>query len=182
MTYLGATYYVGWLAAAALYGAAHHAPQVTHIATSKMIRERQVGRTRLVFHERSRISELPTVSRMARAGAYRISSPEVTAFDVASDLAISGGLDNVVTVLVDLADETGLDDQTLAKLAARYPDAAVRRIGWIVEEFTVHRLDALAAYVSGLSPTSSRLHPSLAFNGDLDARWNIRLNTTVAVE
>jgi len=182
MAHLGVTYYVGWLAAAAMHGAAHQAPQVTHVATSGMVRPRQVGRARLVFHERARIAELPKVERIARSGAYRVSSPEVTALDVASDIGISGGLDNAATVITDLASETGLDDQALAGLAPLYPAAAARRVGWIVEQFTDHHLDALATHAAGLRSAPSRLHPSRPLTGGVDARWRLRLNATVDVE
>ena len=92
-------------------------PQVTHVATSKLVRERQIGRARLVFHERATIGELPVTERMARSGPYRVSTPEVTALDIAAGISLAGGLGNAATVIVDLADEAGLDDQALAGLA-----------------------------------------------------------------
>jgi len=182
MTHLDARYYVGWLAAASIYGATHHAPQVTHVATSKLVRGRTLGRARLVFHERSAITDLPTVTRTARSGTFTISSPEVTALDSAADLAISGGLDNAATVITDLADDTELDDTVLASLAGCFPDAAARRVGWIVEQFTEHRLDTLADHVARTSETPSRLHPAQPLTGPVDQRWRLRLNTTVDVE
>jgi len=174
-------YYVGWLSAAALFGATHHAPQVTHVATSSLVRERTVGRARLVFHRRERLPELPTVVRMARSGPYRVSTPEVTALDLASNITISGGLDNAATVITDLAEEAGLDEKVVAGLAEFYPDAAARRLGWIVERFTTHRLGVLAERV-GRASAPSRLHPSRPLAGALDQRWGLRLNTTVEVE
>jgi predicted transcriptional regulator of viral defense system len=183
MAHLGVEdYYIGWLTAAAVFGAAHQAPQVTHVATSRLVRPRQVGRVQLVFHERSRIGALPTVERTGRSGRYRVSSPEVTAFDVASDITVAGGLDNVATVVVDLTEETGLDDQTLTRLAPLFPAAAVRRVGWIIESHTSQRLDVLAAQVAASSTAPARLHPAHPMTGSLDARWRLRLNTTVNVE
>jgi len=182
MKHLDADYYVGWLAAAALHGAAHHAPQVTHVATSKLVRERQVGRVRLVFHQRSRIEGLATVERMARSGPFLVSTPEVTALDVASAIGIAGGLDNAATVIADLANEATLDDHKLADLADWYDDAATRRVGWIVEQFTDHRLDALAARVGSMASAPSRLHPGLPLTGLADARWRLRLNINVEPE
>jgi predicted transcriptional regulator of viral defense system len=182
MKHLSVDYYVGWLAAAALHGAAHHAPQITHIATTKLVRERQIGRAQLVFHERSQVGKLPAAERMARSGPYLVSTPEVTALDIASDITLASGLDNAATVITHLADETGLDDHTLQSLAPMFSDAATRRIGWIVENFTGHRLDALAEHVAQSSPAPSRLHPSLPLTGSMDERWRLRLNTTVEVE
>ena len=182
MQHLGVQYYIGWLAAAAVYGAAHHAPQVTHVATSKLVRDRLVGRADLRFHTRELINVMPTVQRTARSGIYLVSSPEVTALDIASDITVSGGLDNTATVITDLADETSLDDATLARLAVLYPAAAARRVGWIIETHTGQRLDHLAGQVEHSSPNPARLHPARPLTGALDERWRLRLNTQVEVE
>jgi predicted transcriptional regulator of viral defense system len=180
--HVGVTYYIGWLAAAAVHGAAHHAPQVTHVAVSRLVRDRRVGRADLRFHTRSQIDSLPTVSRMARSGAYLVSSPEVTALDVASDIGVAGGLDNAATVIAELADEPGLDATLLAGLARLFPDAAGRRVGWMVETFAGRQFDELAATVARGSASPARLHPSRPWTGDLDGRWRLRLNATVEVE
>jgi len=182
MAHLGVGYYIGWLAAAAVHGAAHQAPQVTHIATSRLVRDRRIGRADLRFHVREHIGVLPTVERVARSGTYLVSSPEATALDIATDIGLAGGLDNAATVVTDLDDETGLDDATLALLAPLYPQATARRVGWILETNTEHRLDLLAAHVAAGSSTPARLHPALPLTGALDPRWRLRLNTTVEVE
>ena len=182
MRHLGMQYYIGWLAAAAAYGAAHHAPQVTHVATSGLVRDRLVGRADLRFHAREHIDVLPVVQRDARSGVYLVSTPEVTALDVASDIALSGGLDNAATVITELADEPGLDDTVLAQLAQLYPDAAARRIGWIIETHTGQRLEHLATLVEHSSTNPARLHPARSLTGVLDERWRLRINTHVEVE
>ncbi|MDR3361048.1 MAG: type IV toxin-antitoxin system AbiEi family antitoxin [Bifidobacteriaceae bacterium] len=182
MAHLASQYYIGWLVAAATHGAAHHAPQVTHVATSKLVRGRRIGRADLRFHTREHIDVLPTVQRTSHSGTYSVSSPEVTALDVANDIAIAGGLDNAATVITELADETGLDDTTLAHLAAFYPDAAARRTGWIIETHTGQRLDQLAAQVERGSANPARLHPARPLTGELNQRWRVRLNANVEVE
>jgi predicted transcriptional regulator of viral defense system len=181
--HLGVDYYVGWLAAAESHGAAHHAPQVTQVAVSRLVRDRQVGRVRLAFHVRSDLGRLPLVERMARSGRYNVSSPEVTALDIATDIQLSGGLDNAATVIADLANETGLDDAKLAELARLYPAAASKRIGWIVENYSESGpMDTLAVAARKLSVAPARLHPSLGFTGPLDQRWGLRINKNVEVE
>jgi predicted transcriptional regulator of viral defense system len=143
---------------------------------------RTIGRARLVFHERSAIAGLPTAARTARSGQFTVASPEVTALDVAADLAVSGGLDNAATVIADLDGEISLDDDALASLAHMFPDAPARRVGWIVERFTGRRLDALADHVARTSATPSRLHPAQPLAGPIDQRWRLRLNVTVEPE
>ena len=182
MDYLKAPYYVGWLAAAATYGATHHAPQVTDVATTKQVRNRTIGRVRLEFHCRSQADRLPVVERMAAPGPYRVSTPEVTALDLVSGLNIGGRLGNVATVVADLATETGLDDDELVAVAPSFGHAAVRRVGWLVERLTEHRLDGLHAYATTLPPQPSFLKPTAERVGSIDTRWNLCLNSPVEVE
>lgn len=82
----------------------------------------------------------------------------------------------------ELADEVGLDDTTLSRVAELYPDTAARRVGWIVETHTEQRLDQLAAQVGRGSSNPARLHPAQPLTGALDDRWRLRINTTVEVE
>ena len=59
MRHLERPYYVGLLSAAALYGAAHHAPQVFQVVTDVPIRPLTVGRVRVVFVQ-GRAAHSPT--------------------------------------------------------------------------------------------------------------------------
>ncbi len=183
MRYFEADYYLGWLSAAALFGAAHHAPQVTQVATSRLVRDRQVGRVRLQFHTRSNLHLLPTTAHLARSGPVRVSIPEVTALDLAADLSVSGGLDNVATVIVDLADQAGLEVPQMTELAQHYSPAVGRRLGWILDEFTeVEGLDMLQKVVAAVAPTPSLLDSLSPSRGAVSHRWNVRINTEVEVD
>lgn len=183
MTHLNVEYYLGWLSAAALFGATHHAPQVTQVATSGLVRDRRVGQVRLEFHTRTLVGAVPTTSHMARSGEVSVSVPEVTALDLAADLAVGGGLDNVATVVVELAEQDRLRVQELASLALRYPPAVGRRLGWILEEFTeIGGLEELRQAVRRVVPTPSLLDSLSTARGLVDKRWNVRINAGVEVE
>ncbi|MDR1266673.1 MAG: type IV toxin-antitoxin system AbiEi family antitoxin [Propionibacteriaceae bacterium] len=178
MRHLDAGYYVGWLSAAGLWGASHQAAMATQVAVSRRIRARTVGGSRLVFRERSRLADIPVVRREGRWAGFWVSTSEATALDVADDMAFSGGLDNAVTVIAELAEEANLDMARVAALAALFPAAAARRVGWVVETFTdgARGLDELAAVAAGASASPSRLSPYHADSGPLDQRWMLRLN------
>jgi predicted transcriptional regulator of viral defense system len=62
---------------------------------------------------------------------------------------------------------------------ARFPVAAGRRVGWIVERFTDMRLDALAQAVSVATSEPSNLDPHGGRRGGVDARWGVRVNAVV---
>ena len=180
MDHLHTDYYVGWLSAAELHGAAHQAPQVFQVATSRHIRARQVGRTRFEFQIRSGLSESPTVTFPTRSGTARVSTPEQTMFDVASDVALSGGMDNVATVVIELAEHDDFDVARLVELAPHFPAASARRIGWILGSLAeVDRLDVLREAIATRAVTASILDPFSPDEGPLDQTWQLRINRDV---
>lgn len=181
MRHVAVDYYVGWLSAAALHGAAHHAPQTFQVATGRRVPDRKVGRTDFRFITRSAVTTLPTVDHRTRSGSAVVSSPELTALDVATDVGLAAGIDNVATVIVGLADE-GLDLQALAELAPRFPAAAVRRIGWILDNFDERDASPLLERIHRETATPSALDPSRPRRGPTDQRWLIRVNADVDAE
>lgn len=175
--HLGVDYYVGWLAAAALHGAAHMAPQVMDVAVSRQVRGRDVGRTRFQFHRRSGLGALPVVSHPTRSGTARVSSLSLTALDLAADPDTGGGLDNTATVLLDLAEQPTFDPVDLAGVAAHFPTAAARRLGWILDRHAAEvDLEPLLRQAIAGTGHPSRLDPSRNLSGPLDERWNVRVN------
>ncbi|MDR1184184.1 MAG: type IV toxin-antitoxin system AbiEi family antitoxin [Coriobacteriales bacterium] len=183
MRYKGVEYYLGWLSAAAIHGSAHHAPQVTQIATPQSIRNRKIGRVRLRFYARSNMGKLPTVSRTVRYNTIRVSTPEVTALDLCSDIELAGGISNLATVIAGLAEESSSSIDRIASLSGYYSPAATRRLGWLLEHYTdVGKLDDLAAAASRSAPTPSLLDSLSPMRGSLDKRWMIRINTEVEIE
>ncbi|ANS80269.1 hypothetical protein SGUI_2873 [Serinicoccus hydrothermalis] len=182
-THLSLDYYVGWLSAAQLHGAAHQAPQTFQVAVSRQLRDRGIGRTAFQFRLRSDIPKVPVVHHPTRAGQARVSTPESTAVDIATDVTLSGGIDNAATVILELDEVCDLDRFELVRLAATVPAAAVRRMG-----FTLDRLggrggmDDLRALALAGPPTPARLDPSAAATGPVDPRWMVRLNREVEVD
>ncbi|MDR2108261.1 MAG: type IV toxin-antitoxin system AbiEi family antitoxin [Coriobacteriales bacterium] len=183
MRFIGADYYIGWLSAAALHGSAHHAPQITQIATSRPVRDRVVGRNRLNFNTRSNIINLPTCEKTVRSGAVRISTPEVTAMDLCSDLVLGAGIDNVATVIEGLAAEGVLSVKNILSIAQFYSPAVLRRLGWILENFTnIPDIDLLAKAAASLSASPSVLDYLRKREGTIDSRWSLLVNAGVESE
>lgn len=181
MRHLGVEYYVGWLTAAAIHGAAHHAPQTFQVATSRRVADRVVGRTDFRFQVRRDVGELPTIAHPTRSGSARVSSREVTALDLASDIVLASGIDNAATVILSLADE-GLDLPAMADVSARLPAAAVRRVGWIIENLGGLDGAALRPAAVGRGTTPSLLHPRGPRRGPTDRRWLIQVNTEIEAD
>ena len=176
MRHLKTDYYVGWLTAAGLHGAAHQAPQVFQVAVTRQVRNRVVGRTRFTFAQRN-VDGIPTVAHPTRSGTAQVSSVAATALDVAADVARAGGLDNAATVILELAELDAFDVTDVTELASRFSAAAGRRIGWFLERFAERDdLETLRVVTREAAASPSRLDPTGTASGDVDLRWMLYLN------
>ncbi|SEF15568.1 Transcriptional regulator, predicted component of viral defense system [Jiangella alba] len=183
MRHLHTDYYVGWLSAAEIHGAAHQAPQVFQVATSRHIRAKQVGRTRFTFMTRESVGAVPVIERPTRSGHARVSTREATILDVAADIDIAGGVTNAATVIAELADDDGIDVGTLADLAHNYPAAAGRRAGWVLDRFGPElELEPLRDVVQSKATAPSLLDAAGPTTSELDRDWRLRVNRDVEVD
>ena len=175
MEHLGHPYYIGFLSAAAMYGASHQAPMVLQVATPAKLRERRVGRGRIRFIERSTAADRPRRQHNVPTGRIWVSTPEVTVLDLVEAPQQGAGLSNVATVIGGLLTETQLDPQALASVGALYPTAVVQRAGHLIDFMaretdtgfdtgSLHQLVDGARYRT-LSPGSSP--------GRQDPRWRV---------
>jgi predicted transcriptional regulator of viral defense system len=180
MGHLNIPYYIGWLSSAALLGASHHAPQVFQVATSRHVRERTVGRSKMQFIIREHVSDLPVTLRQTRSGTARVASRATTLLDVVSNPLICGGLDNATTIIIELCETDEAFIPELLTAAKFYPSATIKRLGWIMEGFaSVEGVEALQelAWAGAISP--SKLDPTGSFSGNLDKRWNLYINRRI---
>lgn len=180
MSHLDRQYYVGWLSAAEVHGAAHQRPQVLQVAVDSHVADRGFGRVRLSFAQRRRVSELPRVRRNVPTGQVWVASPELTALDLADDPLLGAGLSNVATVLIELVKDDLLKPEALASTAEHFPLATVRRLGYLLD-FLEH--SQLAAALHSLAEQRRRF-PADALspgggNGPVDPRWRLALNADV---
>jgi predicted transcriptional regulator of viral defense system len=181
MRHLDRAYYVGWLSAAELHGAAHQRPQVLQVAVDKHLADRDFGRVRLRFVERKHAAEIPKVQRTVPTGQVWVATAEATALDLAAVPILGAGVSNVATVLAELGEDGALVSEKLAAAAPLYPLAAVRRLGFLLE--TVDQ-QGLAAPLFEISERRRRwrpdlLEPSGPDTGPVDPRWRLVLNTVV---
>lgn len=182
MRHRGIGYYVGWLSAAATYGASHQAPQVFQVAVDRQIRDRVVGRTRFAFAQRD-VLRIPTIDYPTRDGSARVSTVAATMLDVANDLLSAAGTDNAATVILELSEHKSLEIDDLARLAASFPAAAGRRVGWILSRFTDRGdLEPFRLAVRHAVPSVSRLDPYTTEGGSVDEDWMLSINREVEPE
>jgi predicted transcriptional regulator of viral defense system len=175
-------YYVGLLSAAAAHGASHQAVMEFQIVTNKLLPDIEAGRTRIAFSYRK---DMATVSagiedRKTPSGYMKLSSPELTALDLVRYPQSGAGLDNIATVLSELAER--LQPKKLASLSGAFEKAIVQRLGHLVGRLG-HPQIAETMFVA-LSARGSlpwvELDPKQAGDPDLspprserDARWRV---------
>lgn len=180
-------YYVGLLSAAELHGAAHQRPQVFQVMVDRPLANRDFGRVRIRFYTRQGIERYPTVLRNSATGQVRVSTPEVTALDIAARPNDAGGLSNVATVLGELAADGRLSSEGLADAAQLYPQTVTRRLGWLLdlvaeEAGTAELTAALERFLAQGKPRSRALDlldPAGPRRGTAVNRWQVVENTEV---
>lgn len=182
MDLLGEPYYAGLLSAAVYHGAAHHQPQVFQVIVAKNRPSIECGKVRVDFIARRNVADIPTTLFKTPRGLLNLSSPEATAFDLVgySDRAV--GLDNVATILGELAEK--LDGKKLVKLADFSPLAWAQRLGYLLDRVGENDKAAeLERYLALRKPVSTPLDRSKPFKGaPRDSRWSVLVNTEIEAE
>lgn len=177
MTYLNRPYYVGLLSAAALHGAAHQAPHELQVVTDRPLRLIEIGKVRIRFVKKARVSKTPTVGIKTATGDIRVSSPEATALDLVRYAEHAGFLSNVATVLNELAER--LDPAALARTAeADGEPVYAQRLGYLLEHIGHAELTApLHGWIDAEAPRVTPLRPDLPTAGaPRDRRWRVAVN------
>ena len=124
-------YYAGLLTAAQYHGAAHHRPQVFQAMVEKNERPIDVGSVRVRFIARKGLRKVPVQSFNTPRGTVQVSTAEATALDLAGYPQHVGGLDQVATVLSELAEK--IDAKQLALVAKTAPLPWAQRLGYLLE-------------------------------------------------
>jgi predicted transcriptional regulator of viral defense system len=182
MRHEGHPYYVGLLKAAELHGATHQAVMEFQVVTDKRLREIRAGRSAITFHYRKDMASISEgiEDRKTDTGRMKISSVELTLLDLVRYPHAAGGLDNVATIIADLADST--DSEKLAKLSGKFERAVLQRVGYLLDHFGhPERAEALhAALPQGLALPWIELERSQAVDPDLspdpkerNERWHV---------
>jgi predicted transcriptional regulator of viral defense system len=132
------------------------------------------------FHQRDRVTKVPTQLFRTYSGDVPLSTPAVTALDAATDLNLVGGLDNAANIIIDLVGEADLKAAEVAQAAKWFPAASARRVGWVMENLAgAPAMDALRDAVRPDRVPPSLLHPGHPRTGRTDRRWNLVINQEV---
>lgn len=180
MRHLNAHYYVGWMSAAALLGASHHASQVFQVASSKVVANRVIGRSDIRFYVRSNVSTLPTFQFKTQTGFATVSTRAATMLSIANDMEMASGPNNAANVIIELSETDDAYLQEVADCSSLFPASALRRLGWILDTFADGQdLEPLAA-ISQMNKTKlSKLSMYDTYSGRIDKKWSLDINTRI---
>lgn len=182
MKRLDLRYYAGLLSAAQYHGAAHQRPQEFQVFLPKNRRPLACGRTRVVFMVRKRLAEVPVQSFNTPRGTLLVSTPEATALDLVGYQHHAGGLDQVATVLSELADR--IDPEKLAVAARTGPVPWAQRLGYLLETVGAgEKAVRLKNYVREHAKQSTVLLPGGArARAPRDEGWKLYINADVQAD
>jgi predicted transcriptional regulator of viral defense system len=178
MTYLDHPYYVGLFSAAALHGASHQQVQVFQVVTPVLLKHIEVAGLKLRFIQKKHFTDTPTQTVKGHTGLLPVSTPAATVLDLVSYANRIGGLDAILTPLMELGETLQLED--LLKSARHEANlSVVQRTGWLLELLGEQALaDGLAAALADRLGGSSRvpLDPAAHRQGSGDNRWRVIVN------
>ena len=131
---------------------------------------------------RKRLKEVPTRAFNTPRGAVNVSTPEATAIDLAGYPAHAGGLDQVATVIAELAED--IDAALLVKAAQTAPLPWAQRLGYLLELGEAgEKTQPLRSFVE----TNARDYAPLSLGAEApDSKWyegwKLVINTDVEPE
>lgn len=182
MAFLGLPYYVGLLSAAQYHGAAQQRPQEFQVMLAAPRRAIRCGHVRVAFVVRKQLQAVPVQSVNTLRGTITVSTPEATALDLIGYPQRVGGLDQMVTVLADLAES--IDSERLSAAAASAPVSWAQRLGYLLDGLGAEsKTGSLKAYVRQQAHEMIPLQPGAScVDTPRDPTWKIWANATPEVD
>jgi predicted transcriptional regulator of viral defense system len=116
-------------------------------------------------------------------GTIRVSTPESTAIDLLRYSMVAGGLDNVATVLGELAER--IDKQKLVEAVKADGEMVFAQgLGYILENVvTGNHSSNLAEWINKGNPRNIPLNPGKPIKGQpADHRWRIVVNDRIEMD
>jgi predicted transcriptional regulator of viral defense system len=184
MEHLNQTYYVGLLSAAALHEASHQQPMAFQVVTEKSTRPITVGKVHIQFYYKKAITSKFYQAVKTATGTMNVSTPEVTAFDLVRYISASGQINNVATVLSEMA--VKINSTALAELLRNneVEITTAQRLGYLLDTLALNLdLDPLASALKQKKAT----HRLLVMDNkkpviENNLRWHILVNEQLEPE
>jgi predicted transcriptional regulator of viral defense system len=187
MKFLNRPYYVSLLSAAALYGAAHQAPQVFMVNTTfPALRPSTKKNSKVKFLSVKNIPAALLEQKKTESGYVQVSSPELTAIDLVNFAKHVGGLSRVATVMTELVEDIKLE-KINEELARHAETATLQRLGYIADQI-LHQ-QALADAIENICRKLnlkffrvSLMAKSKRYGFPCNERWKVIENSVIDID
>ena len=179
MEHVGEPYHVALLTAAELHGAAHQRPQRYQVMVERRRATIECGLVVVDFHVRRDLERVSIATLNTPRGILRVSSPEATALELVGYVKHAGGMDNVATVLSELAESMFSED--LVVEARQAPLSWVQRLGYLLDLVGQGGVaEELIPFVQARAQRVVPLEASLSRTGARRSkRWRVAINLDV---
>jgi predicted transcriptional regulator of viral defense system len=183
MKYFALPYYVGFLSAAQYYGAAHQKPQRFQVVTTKNRRPIKCGRVYIEFIANKNVAQGTTKKFNTSTGFISVATPETLAIDLVTGVQRAAGINNVATVLTELAES--INSQALLEKAKTSSEMFwVQRLGYLFDQLGLDKLsNALFEIIKEKKLHWVKLVPESSYKAiGRNSKWKIIINTEVEVD
>ncbi|MFO8234444.1 MAG: type IV toxin-antitoxin system AbiEi family antitoxin [Bacteroidales bacterium] len=177
MQHLDKDYYVGLFSAAALHGASHQQPMEFQVITKKpALREIKNQKLSISFFIKKDWDREQITEKKSEAGYFNVSTPEMTAFDLVYYHKNIGGLNRIIPILEDLAEE--IKPSLLTKTAKSQKSSTIQRLGYLLDGLGNNSLsNSLFKIIEEKKVKEIPLSLSHENrNGYIDKRWKLIIN------
>ena len=187
MKYLNRSYYMGTISAAALYGAAHQAPQEFFVITEYPVMRPTLKKgIKVNYISKRTIPTALLIEKKTKTGYIKVSSEILTALDLVQYQNHSGGLSRIANVLYELMEE--IHPVSFSKEIFTYSTTtAIQRLGYLFEYELDNQLLADALYKQAMKYGSRfqkiPFRQSVPYQGIVaDNRWRVAVNIEIEMD
>jgi predicted transcriptional regulator of viral defense system len=175
----GLRYYVGGVSAAEMHGAAHQRAQSFQVVVERSLRPFRYKDLQISFFRKRPVADRMWMSKSVPAGTLRVSTPEVTAYDLLFLPKACRSLSRVATILTELGE--AMQAPALAQLCKQGCETIpLQRLGWLLDRTGWRKLTGgLHSSLRARKPQWRSLEPQLPGQGSHNERWHIIENTEV---
>ena len=187
MKYLNRSYYVSTISAAAVYGAAHQAPQEFFVITGYPVMRPTIKRGIKINYIIKRTLQANLLKEQkTQSGHVKVSSEVLTALDLVQYQNRSGGLSRVATVINELMEEISPESFS-QDLFSSSTTTAIQRLGYLLEYELDNQLLADSLYKRSMEYSSKfqriPLRQSVSFkDSSSDNRWRVARNIEIEID
>ena len=180
--YKGFEYYVGGLSAAMIHGASHQKYHVFQVMSNRQFRNISRTSLKMRFLYKKNIADGLYQKMKVPTGYFRVSTPEVTAYDLLLYRRTIGSLNSIATILVELGE--AMRARNLAALLELGCELSIlQRLGFLLDETGWEsKTSCLSSALNSARTFWEPLDPRMPSNGDRNRKWKIIVNTEIEAD